>query len=132
MVPVLEPCPEVHLPRERPSRALVAPEKERLLRRLEELRRLITSKVDRTTLLKRLGQIEPAPLLDNARLAAMSGRISVGCKSPLTGGIKEANSGGQPSKVLARMGYAAIVLEGRAAFLLTDAGRVPLAPQTLP
>jgi len=45
--------------------------------------------------------------------AAMSGRISVGCKSPLTGTIKEANSGGQPSQVLARLGYAAIVLEGK-------------------
>ena len=43
----------------------------------------------------------------------MSGRISIGCKSPLTGGIKEANSGGQPSQVLARLGYAAIVLEGK-------------------
>jgi aldehyde:ferredoxin oxidoreductase len=45
----------------------------------------------------------------------MSGRISVGCKSPLTGGIKEANAGGQPSQVLARLGYAAIVLEGKPA-----------------
>jgi aldehyde:ferredoxin oxidoreductase len=45
--------------------------------------------------------------------AAMSGRTSVGCKSPLTGTIKEANSGGQPSQVLARLGYAAIVLEGK-------------------
>jgi aldehyde:ferredoxin oxidoreductase len=43
----------------------------------------------------------------------MSGRISVGCKSPLTGGIKEANAGGQPSQVLARLGYAAIILEGK-------------------
>jgi aldehyde:ferredoxin oxidoreductase len=45
--------------------------------------------------------------------AAMSGRISIGCKSPLTGGIKEANAGGQGSQVLARLGYAAIVLEGK-------------------
>jgi aldehyde:ferredoxin oxidoreductase len=37
----------------------------------------------------------------------------VGAKSPLTGGIKESNSGGQPSQVLARLGYAAIVLEGK-------------------
>jgi aldehyde:ferredoxin oxidoreductase len=36
----------------------------------------------------------------------------VGGKSPLTGGIKEANSGGQASQVLARLGYAAIILEG--------------------
>lgn len=54
-----------------------------------------------------------APGILSGTLAAMSGRISVGCKSPLTGGIKEANSGGQPSQMLARLGYAAIVLEGK-------------------
>ncbi len=54
-----------------------------------------------------------APGLLSGSVAAMSGRISVGCKSPLTGGIKEANSGGQPAQVLARLGYAAIVLEGK-------------------
>jgi len=54
-----------------------------------------------------------APGLLSGSTAAMSGRISVGCKSPLTGGIKEANSGGQPSQVLARLGYAAIILEGQ-------------------
>ena len=56
-----------------------------------------------------------APGMLSGSPAAMSGRISVGCKSPLTGGIKEANSGGQPSQVLARLGYAAIVLEGKPA-----------------
>ena len=54
-----------------------------------------------------------APGLLSGTTAAMSGRISVGCKSPLTGGIKEANAGGQPSQVLARLGYTAIVLEGK-------------------
>ncbi len=54
-----------------------------------------------------------APGLLSGSGAAMSGRISVGCKSPLTGGIKEANAGGQPSQMLARLGYAAIVLEGK-------------------
>jgi aldehyde:ferredoxin oxidoreductase len=54
-----------------------------------------------------------APGLLSGTGAAMSSRISVGCKSPLTGGIKEANAGGQPSQVLARLGYAAIVLEGQ-------------------
>lgn len=54
-----------------------------------------------------------APGLLSGTSAAMSGRISVGCKSPLTGGIKEANSGGQPSQMLAMLGYAAIVLEGK-------------------
>jgi len=53
-----------------------------------------------------------APGLLSGTSAAMSGRLSVGCKSPLTGGIKEANSGGQAAQLLARLGYAAIVLEG--------------------
>ncbi len=55
-----------------------------------------------------------APGMLSGSTAAMSGRISVGCKSPLTGGIKEANSGGQPSQMLARLGYAAIIIEGQA------------------
>lgn len=54
-----------------------------------------------------------APGMLSGTIAAMSGRISVGCKSPLTGGIKEANAGGQPAQVIARLGYAAIVLEGK-------------------
>jgi len=54
-----------------------------------------------------------APGLLSGSAASMSGRISVGCKSPLTGGIKEANSGGQGAQVLARLGYAAIILEGK-------------------
>jgi aldehyde:ferredoxin oxidoreductase len=54
-----------------------------------------------------------APGLLSGTTAAMSGRISVGCKSPLTGTIKEANSGGQAAQVLARLGYAAIVFEGK-------------------
>ena len=55
-----------------------------------------------------------APGLLSGSAAAMSGRLSVGCKSPLTGGIKEANSGGQAAQVMARLGYAAIILEGQA------------------
>ena len=54
-----------------------------------------------------------APGMLSGTIAAMSGRLSVGCKSPLTGGIKEANAGGQASMVLFRLGYAAIVLEGK-------------------
>lgn len=56
-----------------------------------------------------------APGLLSGTTAPMSGRLSVGCKSPLTGGIKEANAGGQASQVLARLGYAAIILEGKPA-----------------
>jgi aldehyde:ferredoxin oxidoreductase len=54
-----------------------------------------------------------APGLLSGTAASSSGRLSVGCKSPLTGTIKEANSGGQAAQVLARLGYAAIVLEGK-------------------
>jgi aldehyde:ferredoxin oxidoreductase len=54
-----------------------------------------------------------APGLLSGTTGAMTGRLSVGCKSPLTGGIKEANAGGQPAQVLGRLGYAAIVLEGK-------------------
>jgi aldehyde:ferredoxin oxidoreductase len=56
-----------------------------------------------------------APGMLSGTTAAMSGRISVGCKSPLTGGIKESNAGGQPSQVMARLGYAAIIIEGKPA-----------------
>ncbi len=45
--------------------------------------------------------------------AATSGRISVGAKSPLTGGIKESNSGGIVSQKLAKLGIQAIVLEDK-------------------
>lgn len=44
--------------------------------------------------------------------AANSGRISCGAKSPLTGGIKESNSGGSFSQKMARMGIKALVFEG--------------------
>ena len=54
-----------------------------------------------------------APGLLTGSAAVTSGRISVGCKSPLTGTIKESNSGGQAGIALARRGYAAIVLEGK-------------------
>lgn len=43
--------------------------------------------------------------------AANSGRISVGAKSPLTGGIKESNSGGSFAQKIARLGLIGIVLE---------------------
>lgn len=54
-----------------------------------------------------------APGLLSGTTAAMSGRLSVGCKSPLTGTIKESNAGGQAAQMLARLGYMAIVIEGR-------------------
>ncbi len=54
-----------------------------------------------------------APGLLTGTPSANSGRISVGGKSPLTGGIKESNSGGTLSIKLARLGIAAVVLEGK-------------------
>jgi len=43
-----------------------------------------------------------------------SSRISVGAKSPLTGGIKESNAGGTVSAALGRLGITAVVIEGQA------------------
>jgi aldehyde:ferredoxin oxidoreductase len=56
-----------------------------------------------------------APGLLTGTLAANTGRISVGGKSPLTGTIKESNSGGILSQKLARLGVKAIVVEGKPA-----------------
>ena len=54
-----------------------------------------------------------APGLLTGTVAANSGRISVGAKSPLTGGIKESNSGGLLSQKLAKIGIKAIVVEDK-------------------
>ncbi len=54
-----------------------------------------------------------APGLLSGTPAANSGRLSVGAKSPLTGGIKESNSGGLVSQKLARLGIIALVLEDK-------------------
>ncbi|MCF8070430.1 MAG: aldehyde ferredoxin oxidoreductase [Desulfobacterales bacterium] len=43
-----------------------------------------------------------------------TGRLSIGSKSPLTGGIKESNVGGTMSTALARQGLKAIIIEGKA------------------
>jgi len=44
--------------------------------------------------------------------APSSGRTSFGGKSPLTGGIKESNSGGLSSQKIAKLALAAIIIEG--------------------
>jgi len=41
-----------------------------------------------------------------------TGRLSVGAKSPLTNGIKEANVGGSAAQKIARIGFQAVVIEG--------------------
>jgi len=43
------------------------------------------------------------------------GRLSVGAKSPLTGGLKESNAGGQAAHAFGKMGIAAVIVEGKAA-----------------
>jgi len=43
-----------------------------------------------------------------------AGRLSVGAKSPLTGGAKEANAGGTAGDTLPKLGIKAIVVEGQA------------------
>ncbi len=54
-----------------------------------------------------------APGMVTGTKAPSSGRLSVGAKSPLTGGIKEANAGTPFAEQLALLGYSAIVVEGQ-------------------
>jgi|SRR5262245_1097559 len=56
-----------------------------------------------------------APGVLSGTAAPTSGRISIGGKSPLTGGIKEANAGGQPGQHLMKLGIRAIVVKGQPA-----------------
>jgi aldehyde:ferredoxin oxidoreductase len=61
-------------------------------------------------------------------------RISVGAKSPLTGGIKESNTGGTIAAALGRLGITAVIIEGQAPegelyFLrIDDQGNASLIP----
>jgi aldehyde:ferredoxin oxidoreductase len=60
-----------------------------------------------------------------------TGRLSVGAKSPLTNGIKEANAGGSAAQKMARLGFPAVVIEGRAkelTLLKIDKNGATLAP----
>jgi len=76
--------------------------------------RLIRGEVDPTCHpLSAANKWVAAPGLLTGTRAANSGRISVGGKSPLTGTIKEANAGGLLSQKLARLGIAAVVVEGK-------------------
>jgi len=54
-----------------------------------------------------------APGLLAGTTLSSSNRLSVGAKSPLTGGIKESNSGGMIAYKLARLGIKAIIFEGK-------------------
>ncbi len=54
-----------------------------------------------------------APGIVTGTRAPTSGRLSVGGKSPLTGGIKEANVGTEFGQTLAKLGIKAIIIEGQ-------------------
>lgn len=54
-----------------------------------------------------------APGIVTGTAAPTSGRISIGGKSPLTGGIKEANAGTNFAQKLAHLRIAAIIVEGK-------------------
>ncbi len=56
-----------------------------------------------------------APGVMSGTAAPTSGRISIGGKSPLTGGIKEANAGGNPGQDLMKLGYRVIIVKGQPA-----------------
>ena len=76
--------------------------------------RLIRQEVEPTCHpLSAANKLVVAPGLLTGTPAANTGRISVGGKSPLTGTIKESNAGGVVSQKLARLGIAAVVLEGK-------------------
>jgi len=54
-----------------------------------------------------------APGLLSGTIAPCSGRLSIGGKSPLTGGVKESNSGGTAAIKLAKLGIKAIIIENQ-------------------
>jgi aldehyde:ferredoxin oxidoreductase len=56
-----------------------------------------------------------APGLLSGTSLPNTSRISIGAKSPLTGGIKESNAGGTVAVALGRLGITAVVIEGQAA-----------------
>jgi aldehyde:ferredoxin oxidoreductase len=79
--------------------------------------------------------IENKLIIANGLLAGSpfpcSARTSVGAKSPLTNGIKEANVGGRPAMMLARYGIRALILEKVSPdlkFILIDENGINLIP----
>ena len=55
-----------------------------------------------------------APGLLTGTTMVNTSRLSIGSKSPLTGGIKESNVGGTAAAALGRLGITAIIIEGQA------------------
>ncbi len=54
-----------------------------------------------------------APGLLVGHMLSSTDRISIGAKSPLTGGIKESNAGGRTGLHMAHMGMRALIIEGK-------------------
>src|SRR5512136_591599 len=52
-----------------------------------------------------------APGLLGGAIVATAGRLSVGAKSPLTRGAKEANAGGTAGDALGKLGIKAVIIE---------------------
>ena len=74
---------------------------------------IVAEEVDPTChSLREKNKIVISPGLLAGTLAPSSGRLSVGAKSPLTGGIKEANAGGLTATRLANIGVRGIIIEG--------------------
>jgi aldehyde:ferredoxin oxidoreductase len=74
-----------------------------------------------------------APGLLGGSFLSSSSRLSVGGKSPLTGGIKEANAGGTAAAVLSKLGVKALILEGESnlgylQYLYIDKDTIELRP----
>ncbi len=67
-----------------------------------------------------------APGLLVGHMLSSTDRISIGAKSPLTGGIKESNAGGRTGLQLAQLGIKALVIEDRP--LIPDSGSYISAP----
>jgi aldehyde:ferredoxin oxidoreductase len=58
-----------------------------------------------------------APGLLGGAGVTTAGRLSIGAKSPLTGGVKEANAGGTAGDLIGRLDLKAIIIEGQPAAL---------------
>ncbi len=61
--------------------------------------------------LGRFNKLIITPGLLGDTIVTTAGKFSVGGKSPLTGGVKESNTGGEAGKQIARLGIKAIILE---------------------
>ena len=90
------------------------PEKYKLLAGRGLTSNLIADEVDPTChALGPNNKIVIAPGILTGTSAPSSGRVSVGGKSPLTGGIKEANAGTPWSQAIAKLQIKAIIIEGQ-------------------